>query len=118
MHLKETSCTGRKRVVWVTELYADVREDLERLRSTVMNTRTLVLRMHVRELIQSAESPSVYHHNIAGGGRSILDRIIRWVLHFMTSNSIMLRSHPGKLTMSPGEQALIDKSVAFPLGIF
>lgn len=109
---------GRKRSVWVRDLYSTLREEFERLRAAGVKFSPSVLRMHALRLIEEAPQDSSFHKTRMYKGKPISSCVsVRWMQHFMTANGIVIRSQTGKLMVSPAKQLFIEKSVAYHLGV-
>lgn len=108
---------GRKRSKWASELYPVLRSDFEKLRAVGLKFSVGVLKTHAVTLIRHAPEGSSFHQDVMDRGRRIQDLITyRWIQHFLSANRIVLRSQTGKLLVSPAQELLIEKSVAFHLG--
>lgn len=117
MRLKAIGGRGRKRAVWVSDLYNDLRDEFERLRSVGVKFNTSLLLQHAKKLISEANVECSYHRSNVINDKPILEHIsIRWIQNFMSSNNIVLRAQSGKLSVSPKKQLQIDRTIAFHLG--
>lgn len=118
MRLKAIGGRGRKRAMWVTDLYNDLRNEFERVRSLGVKFNTSLPVQHAKQLISEATIGYPYHRGNLVNGKPIVQSItMRWIQHFMSANNIVIRAQSGKLSVSPARQLQIDRSIAYHLGV-
>lgn len=115
---KTASGRGRKRSIWVRELYVQLCSEFERLRRCSVKLNTYILLTIARSLVMQSTSDAFGPtHTDPNSGKPIMEHLDKkWVERFMNANQIVSRVQTGKLRPSDKKIELIEREVAHHLG--
>lgn len=118
MNKKAIRGRGRRQAEWVKTLHVELIQEFERLSCAGVKFSPAVLQHLAQDLICNAPIGSSFHSSVLYKGVPIDKKVtIRWIQNFMIRSNIVLRTQTGKLCTSPEKKELIEKEVAFHLGV-
>lgn len=109
---------GRKRSIWVAELYTELCSEFDRMRKCSVKLNANLLLTIARSLVMQSNSDNYGPtHTDPRSGKLILDHLDKkWVERFMHANRIVSRVQTGKLSPCSQKIEMVEREVAYHLG--